>query len=58
MDDTKIEDLNIYMVQVYSSNIFFNKKYNLVYGQFLKKVIENKTDLKLFATQNPITSIK
>ena len=52
-DDTKIEDLNLYMVQVYSSNIFFNKKYNLVYGKFLKKLIENKIDLKIICSKKP-----
>ena len=46
-NDTKIEDLNLYMVEVYSSNIFFNKKYNLIYGKFLTTMIENKTDLKI-----------
>ena len=52
-DDTKIEDLNLYMVQVYSSNIFFNKKYNLIYGKFLTKMIENKTDLKIICYKKP-----
>ena len=52
-NDTKIEDLNLYMVQVYSSNIFFNKKYNLVYGKFLKKMIENKTELKIICYKKP-----
>ena len=52
-DDTKIEKLNLYMVQVYSSNIFFNKKYNLVYGKFLKKMIENKTELKIICYKKP-----
>ena len=52
-DNTKIEDLNLYMVQVSSSNIFFNKKYNLVYGKFLKKLIENKTDLNIICYKKP-----
>ena len=46
-DDTKIEDFNLYMVEVKASNIFFNKKDNLIYGKFLRKIIENKTDLKI-----------
>ena len=52
-DDTELKDLNLYMVQVYSSNIFFNKKYNLVYGKFLKKMIENKTDLNIICYKKP-----
>ena len=52
-DNTKIEDLNLYMVQISSSNIFFNKKYNLVYGKFLKKLIENKTDLNIICYKKP-----
>ena len=52
-NDTKMEDLNLYMVQVYSSNIFFNKKYNLIYGRFLTTMIENKTDLKIICYKKP-----
>ena len=52
-DDTHIEVLNLYMVQVYSSNIFFNKKYNLIYGKFLKTMIQNKTELKIICFKKP-----
>ena len=66
-NDTKIEDLNLYMVEVgraslnsntfgveaKASNIFFNKKYNLIYGKFLTKMIENKTDLKIICYKKP-----
>ena len=58
--NTELKDLNLYMVQVYSSNIFFNKKYNLVYGKFLTKMIENKTDLNIicYLKKKNTTSIR
>ena len=52
-DDTKIEDLNLYMVEVKASNIFFNKKFNLIYGKILSKIIENKTDLNIICYKKP-----
>ena len=32
--------LTLYMVKVSNANIMFNKKHNLIYGKFLKKLIE------------------
>ena len=34
-----IEDLNLYVVKTRSLNMFFNKRYNLCYGKFIKHFI-------------------
>jgi hypothetical protein len=44
---------NTFGVEAKASNIFFNKKYNLIYGKFLTKMIENKTDLKIICYKKP-----
>ena len=38
----ELRDLNLYLVEATTGNIFFNKKFNLVYGMFLKR-FEEKT---------------
>ena len=38
----ELQGLNLYLVEASTGNIFFNKKFNLVYGMFLKR-LEEKT---------------
>ena len=37
----KIEDLVLYAVEVYKANLFFNKRFCLYYGKFLKNVLND-----------------
>ena len=39
-ESSDLSDLTLYMVKVANANIMFNKKHNLIYGKFLKKLIE------------------
>ena len=36
----QFNNLTLYIVEVYEGNIFFNKKYCLVYGKFLKHLLK------------------
>ena len=38
-ESSDLSDLTLYMVKVANANIMFNKKHNLIYGKFLKKLI-------------------
>ena len=38
----ELQNLNLYLVEASTGNLFFNKKFNLVYGMFLKR-LEEKT---------------
>ena len=42
----QFNNLTLYIVEVYEGNIFFNKKYCLVYGKFLKKLLKHNVKLK------------
>ena len=41
------------MVEVDVSNIFFNKKYNLIYGKFLRKMLEKNQKIKIICYKQP-----
>ena len=43
--------------KVGEGNLFFNKKINLVYGKFLRKLI-HKTNIKILAYKQPFDVIK
>ena len=43
----------LYIVEVYDGNIFFNKKCNLVYGMFLKKLMNKNIKLKITTFTSP-----
>ena len=45
-DLEKLNPLTLYLVEVFEGNIFFNKKYNLIYGNFLKEMILRKVKKK------------
>ena len=51
--------LTLYMVKVANANIMFNKKHNLIYGKFLKKLIEKgvKCDILYFKQPSHIHKV-
>ena len=49
----QINNLTLYIVEVYEGNIFFNKKYCLVYGKFLKKLLKHNIKLKILWYKQP-----
>ena len=48
-----MSNYTLYIVEVYEGHIFFNKKYNLVYGMFLKKLMNNNIKLKIKTFTSP-----
>ena len=51
LDINKLSSLTLYKVQVKSANIFFNKKYNLIYGKFLRKM--DLSEIKIIYYKQP-----
>ena len=49
----QFNNLTLYIVEVYEGNIFFNKKYCLVYGKFLKKLLKHNVKLKILWYEQP-----
>ena len=45
--------LTLYMVKVANANIMFNKKHNLIYGKFLKKLIEKGVKCDILYYKQP-----
>ena len=45
--------LTLYMVRVANANIMFNKKHNLIYGKFLKKLIEKGVKCNILYYKQP-----
>ena len=43
----------MYIVEVYEGNIFLNKKYNLIYGKFLKQLLKHDVKLKILSYKQP-----
>ena len=52
-DVNELNSLTLYIVEVYEGNIFFNKKYNLVYGKFLNQLIKHNVKLKILWYKQP-----
>jgi len=50
-DNSKFQDYNLYIVEVDELTLLFNKKFNLCYGYFLKKL--DLTNLKIVAYKQP-----
>ena len=48
IDINELSSLTLYMVEVKESNVFLSKRYNLVYGKFLRKFFETNTEIKIF----------
>ena len=44
---------SLYLVKVCQANVFFNKKFNLVYGKHLKELIKRGVSLKIIAYKKP-----
>ena len=44
----EIEDLVLYTVEVYKANLFFNKRFCLCYGKFLKNVLNDDIIIKYY----------
>ena len=44
----EIEDLVLYTVEVYEANLFFNKRFCLCYGKFLKNVLNDDITIKYY----------
>ena len=44
----EIEDLVLYTVEVYKANLFFNKRFCLCYGKFLKNVLNDGIIIKYY----------
>ena len=52
-DINSFNNLTLYIVEVYEGNIFFNKKYNLIYGKFLKQLLKRDIKLKILYYKQP-----
>ena len=51
LDINKLSSLTLYKVKVKSANVFFNKKYNLIYGKFLRKM--DLSEIKIVYYKQP-----
>ena len=52
-ESSDLSDLTLYMVKVSNANIMFNKKHNLIYGKFLKKLIEKGVECNILYYKQP-----
>ena len=50
--------LTLHVVEVFEGNLFFNKKYNLIYGKFLKEMILRKVKVTIHYYKQPHKIIK
>ena len=50
--------LTLYLVEVDRGNVFFNKKFNLVYGKFLMKLLKKNVDIKIHYYKQPSKIMK
>ena len=49
----EMHNLTMYIVEIYEGNICFNKKYNLRYGMFLKRLIKDGVKMKILYYKQP-----
>ena len=49
----QFNNLTLYIVEVYEGSIFFNKKYCLVNGKFLKKLLKHNVKFKILWYKQP-----
>ena len=54
----ELHNLTLYLVEVDKGNIFFNKKFNLVYGKFLMKLLNKNVDIKIHYYKQPSKIMK
>lgn len=52
-DSWNLGDYTLYLVQACHGNIFFNKKFNLVYGLHLKKLAKRGVVMKILYYKTP-----
>ena len=52
-ESSDLSDLTLYMVKVSNANVMFNKKHNLIYGKFLKKLIEKGVKCDILYYKQP-----
>ena len=52
-DFRRLGDYTLYVVQACQGNIFFNKRYNLVYGIHLKKIVMRGVAIKILSYKMP-----
>ena len=52
-DINQFHSLTLYIVEVYEGNLFFNKKYCLVYGKFLKQMLKDNVKLNILWYKQP-----
>ena len=52
-ESSDLSGLTLYMVKVANANIMFNKKHNLMYGKFLKKLIEKGVKCDILYYKQP-----
>ena len=55
IDIYKMNDWTMYYVEAFEANIFFNKRFNIPYGYFLKKLISNGVKVKIHYYKEPST---
>ena len=54
----KLHCLTLYLVEVDKGNIFFNKKFDLVYGKFLMKLLNKHVEIKIHYYKQPSKIMK
>ena len=53
-DEThELKDWTMYYVETFEANMFFNKRFNIPYGYFLKKLISNGVKVKIHYYKEP-----
>ena len=52
-DINEMSKLTLYYVEAFEGNIFFNKKFNLVYGILLRKLIKYDIKVKIHSYVQP-----
>ena len=57
-DPNTLCPLTLYVVEVFEGNLFSNKKYNLIYGKFLKEMILRKVKMTIHYYKQPHKIIK
>ena len=57
-DIKKMDALTLYIVEVVEGNIFFNKKFNLIYGKKMRKMMRKNINMKIHYYKQPHRFIK
>ena len=57
-DVITLHGLTLYLVEVSEGNVFFNKKFNLIYGKFLRKLLKKDMNIKIHYYKQPSKTVK